>query len=342
MIKIFSMIIRSAIFLTILPFIVILLISFTEDTIISPYLKWWMIIIPAVPLWFLCFKSISINKDVRKGHIGKVNLNEIPKLLVLNDPKDNEAIRVAIVRQSGNEQRALIVFSIDDAIHEINKFFNRKQTDAVRIWTNTSKIFDVRIRYYHARGRKEGKVVSGVTLQMVKFSTSSLVKNKNTSINIDTKKNNAQKAIIKSFFELHENFDISPKTILDNFDPITCEGNKIRFDYMSIIKMLIVADVQLTGEAEFTDELRNQFKASDVGWQQEIGNDENLKSLKGIMAYSNTSPFEVQKEYIRLWKLCEQMVSNEQYDSSEEMKIFRLNHLDMMKNAKPKILDITF
>ena len=94
MIKIFSMIIRSAIFLTILPFIVVLLISFTEDTSISPYLKWWMIIIPAVPLWFLCFKSISINKDVRKGHIGKVNLNEIPKLLVLNDPKDNEAIRV--------------------------------------------------------------------------------------------------------------------------------------------------------------------------------------------------------------------------------------------------------
>ena len=71
-------------------------------------------------------------------------------------------------------------------------------------------------------------------------------------------------------------------------------------------------------EAEFTDELRNQFKTSDVGWQQEIGNDENLKSLKGIMAYSNTSPFEVQKEYIRLWKLCEQMVSNEQYDIDVE------------------------
>jgi hypothetical protein len=87
--------------------------------------------------------------------------------MVLREPEENEAIRIAIVRQSGNEQRVLGVPTVDDGLHEVHKFFNRKQEDQVRIWRNDSKYFDARITYYHGRGTKEGKVVRGITLEVV-------------------------------------------------------------------------------------------------------------------------------------------------------------------------------
>ena len=126
----------------------------------------WLYLIMAIPLWFVIFRYTRSEK-LRYGHTGVVNLDEISNLMVLREPRENEAIRVAIVRQSGNEQRALGVLTVEDGLHEVHKFFNRKQDDKVRIWRNDSKHFDARITYYHGRGRKEGKVVSGITLEVV-------------------------------------------------------------------------------------------------------------------------------------------------------------------------------
>ena len=60
--------------------------------------------------------------EIKPGQ--RINLDEIANLMVLREPKENEAIRVAIVRQSGNEQRALGVLTVEDGLHEVHKFFN--------------------------------------------------------------------------------------------------------------------------------------------------------------------------------------------------------------------------
>lgn len=126
----------------------------------------WLYLIIGIPLWFAIFRFPRSEK-LRYGHTGVVNLDEIANLMVLREPEENEAIRIAIVRQSGNEERALGVPTVDDGLHEVHKFFNRKQEDQVRIWRNDSKYFDARITYYHGRGTKEGKVVRGITLEVV-------------------------------------------------------------------------------------------------------------------------------------------------------------------------------
>ena len=126
----------------------------------------WLYLIMGIPLWFIIFRFPSSEK-LQYGHTGVVNLDEIANLMVLREPRENEAIRVAIVRQSGNEQRAFGLLNVEGSLNEVHKFFNRKQDDQVRIWRNDSKYFDARITYYHGRGRKEGKVVSGITLEVV-------------------------------------------------------------------------------------------------------------------------------------------------------------------------------
>ena len=43
-----------------------------------------------------------------------------------------------------------------------------KKVDQIRVWKNTDKHFDARINYYHSRGTKEGKVIRGITLKLIK------------------------------------------------------------------------------------------------------------------------------------------------------------------------------
>ena len=86
---------------------------------------------------------------------------------------------------------------------------------------------------------------------------------------------------------------------------------------MGIIRMLIIADTHLSGEAYFTSDLREQFKSSDVGWQKKIGNNQSIQTINGIMAYGDSSPSKIQNEFIRLWETCEHLVSKEEYDIDE-------------------------
>ena len=53
----------------------------------------------------------------------------------------------------------------------MSKWYSRnggKKVDQIRVWKNTDKHFDARINYYHGRGTKEGKVIRGITLKVIK------------------------------------------------------------------------------------------------------------------------------------------------------------------------------
>ena len=168
--SIVAKILKTVFFLTVwlLACLVIAIFEFGDENWIAIAVSPWSYFIVGIPLWFAIFRYRAPSSEkLRYGHTGVVNLDEIANLMVLREPEENEAIRIAIVRQSGNEQRALGVLTVDDGLHEVHKFFNRKQEGQVRIWRNDSKYFDARITYYHGRGTKEGKVVRGITLEVV-------------------------------------------------------------------------------------------------------------------------------------------------------------------------------
>ncbi len=162
-------ILKTVVFLVVWLLCCLVMALFAYETDYWTLKQPWLYLIMAIPLWFVIFRYFryTSSEKLRYGHTGVVNLDEIANLMVLREPKENEAIRVAIVRQSGNEQRALGVLTVEDGLHEVHKFFNRKHDDQVRIWRNDSKYFDARITYYHGRGTKEGKVVRGITLEIV-------------------------------------------------------------------------------------------------------------------------------------------------------------------------------
>ena len=164
--SVIATILKTVVFLVVWLLCCLVMALFAYETDYWTLKQPWLYLIMAIPLWLVIFRYTSSEK-LRYGHTGAVNLDEIANLMVLREPKENEAIRVAIVRQSGNEQRALGVLTVEDGLHEVHKFFNRKNDDQVRIWRNDSKYFDARITYYHGRGTKEGKVVRGITLEIV-------------------------------------------------------------------------------------------------------------------------------------------------------------------------------
>ena len=136
---------------------------------------WWLVPLGLMLSSASAYTIVFSNKVIsKKGQVGIAMVEALPDLIAIREPTENEILRVAIVRQSGNEQRAFGTDMRDDAISECLKVFSRKQTDKVRVWHNTDMHFDARITYHHGRGTKEGKVIRGLTFEIMdrsKFQT---------------------------------------------------------------------------------------------------------------------------------------------------------------------------
>ena len=77
----------------------------------------------------LSFSYAFRQKDQTKtAKTGVVPLQGFEEILAIREPAANQVIRVGIVRQSGNEERAFLVEERDHAINEVHKLFNRKKS----------------------------------------------------------------------------------------------------------------------------------------------------------------------------------------------------------------------
>jgi hypothetical protein len=157
--------------------------------------------------------------------------------------------------------------------------------------------------------------------------------------------NEARKAIIKSFFAIASTFKHAldedempylPDSIVDNFDPVTGEGSA-KLEASELITLLVFSDLHLSGKADMTDGLREQFCSSDVLWQKEIGEDKSALTVKGILGYCSTTPVEIKDEFRIFWDICEMFVG---FDSNDPYKQ-ALNEMlrEKMEENRPKILD---
>jgi hypothetical protein len=160
----------------------------------------------------------------------------------------------------------------------------------------------------------------------------------------------AKKAIIQSFFSIQGSIkdvldahgddtpDI-PDVLLDNFDPVSGEGSAT-LDANDLITLLTYSDLHLSGKADMSDEVREQFRSSDTLWQQKIGEDESIMEINGILAYGLTTPEEIKEEFCSLWDLCEMFVGFESDDPYRQAlnKIYR----ERMEKNRPKLMDTNF
>lgn len=160
--------------------------------------------------------------------------------------------------------------------------------------------------------------------------------------------NEAKKAIIKSFFSIissmkhsleDEDMPEIPEALMDNFDPDTGEGSA-KLDAATLCTLLIFSDLHLSGEADMTDDIREQFRSSDTLWQQKIGEDKSIQEISGILGYASTTPEEIKEEFRSFWNLCETFVGFESEDPYRQA----LNeiHRARMEGNRPKILDVVF
>lgn len=158
--------------------------------------------------------------------------------------------------------------------------------------------------------------------------------------------NEAKKAIIKSFFSIVDSMDAQgddtidiPDALIDNFDPHSGEG-KATLDAAELVTLLTFSDLHLSGKADLTDGVREQFRSSDTLWQQEIGEDKSIQEVSGILGYGSTTPGEIREEFCSLWNLCEMFVGFEADDPYRQA----LNeiHRERMEENRPKILDADF
>ena len=77
----------------------------------------------------LSFSYAFRQKDQTKtAKMGVVPLQGFEEVLAILEPAANQVIRVGIVRQSGNEERAFLVEERDHALNEVYKLFNRKKS----------------------------------------------------------------------------------------------------------------------------------------------------------------------------------------------------------------------
>lgn len=160
--------------------------------------------------------------------------------------------------------------------------------------------------------------------------------------------NEAKKAIIKSFFSIissmkhsldSEDMPEIPEALIDNFDPVTGEGSA-KLDAATLCTLLIFSDLHLSGKADMTDDIREQFRSSDTLWQHKIGEDKSIQEISGILGYGSTTPEEIKDEFCSFWNLCEMFAGFESEDPYHQA----LNEMlrERMEGNRPKILDIDF
>ena len=99
------------------------------------------------------------------GAVGPIALKNLCESLLVFRDGEPASFQIDIVRQSGSVQRVISSGNSEDAKRTVMSTFNRKQVNDVRIWRNDDQTADVRINYYHGRGRSEGRVIAGVVVR---------------------------------------------------------------------------------------------------------------------------------------------------------------------------------
>ena len=80
--------------------------------------------------------------------------------------------------------------------------------------------------------------------------------------------------------------------------------------------------------------------ASDAEWQRKLGEDEDADLIYGIMSFGSASPKDIQTEVAAMWKECSNLVYTDKYDYSDEDYEYRQICKDLMRDARPDILDM--
>jgi hypothetical protein len=124
-------------------------------------------VLSAIGAMQILFPSHRAFSKPVSGIKGRIALGVLCDSLVVFGHADDAQFEVGIITQSGNIKRMVSCRNAHEAKIVIMATFNRKQVDWVRIWRNDARCADVRINYYHGRGRSEGKVVAGIVVQRV-------------------------------------------------------------------------------------------------------------------------------------------------------------------------------
>jgi hypothetical protein len=151
--------------------------------------------------------------------------------------------------------------------------------------------------------------------------------------------NEAKKAIIRACFMCPADDYHIPDVLLDNFDQET-GGGSATLDSSELLSLLCHADLYLSGVADFTDTVREQFRSSDTLWQQEMAKDESIESIACIFGFGSTTPEEIKEEFCLFWDLCGQLVVSDSEDP--HLQALRELHRSNIEELRPTILDVDY
>ena len=138
---------------------------FSIDLVPNSYA--WLLYVVLPFLFAYTLPAYFMGERAGKGKIGKMQLTSIEDEALLSTPLDGDFIRIATLRQSGNEDKVWLLESREAALHEVHKFFNRRDIQTVRVWKNSHTTLVVRIPFYQGKGSSEGRKLCGMRLDLV-------------------------------------------------------------------------------------------------------------------------------------------------------------------------------
>jgi len=248
---------------------------------------------------------------------------------------ENGIFSLSVIRQSGNVERVTENLSLYDVTAKILYTMQKAKIDTLSL-NQTDNLLRLYRTSHNARGKQEGKRIGGFDiLQTGEGLTETGVDNKMLAaemINLNPQ-SEAEKAIIKAFLQAAEQApDNAPEELIRSFDADTGEGND-DFHHHAIVLMLLYADTVLLGRAKMTSKVREQFKSSEIIWQQQLGNDQSVNYVMGIHGFGSTTPKDVKEAFLQYWQLCENKIGSDHLS---------LGTGELMNTRRPKILDHKF
>ena len=267
---------------------------------------------------------------------------------------------LAVVRQSGNVERMVENLTAAEVVKKVGQTMRKAKIDTVSISADGDVIHLYRVMH-NGRGRQEGKRIGGFDITQTGWEANNISTMMDDGLELDLSDdddpalefnfdadNEAKKAIIKSFFTIMSTLKHSlddtempdtPEALIQNFDPETGEGSAT-LDATDLVTLLVYSDLHLSGEAEMTNAIREQFSSSETPWQREIGEDRRILNVTGIMGYGSTTPAEIKEEFSSFWDICELLVGFE--SNNPYRQALNEIHRERMQQRRPKILEADF
>lgn len=273
---------------------------------------------------------------------------------------DGGTYTLAVVRQSGNVERIVENLTATEVVKKVSQTMRKAKIETVSISADGDALHLYRVMH-NGRGRQEGKRIGGFDIVQTGWGSNNISTMMDDGLELDLgddddpalefnfdADNEAKKAIIKSFFTMVSTMKQSlddtempdiPEALIESFDPETGEGSAT-LDAADLVTLLVYSDLHLSGEAEMTPAIREQFSSSETPWQQEIGEDMRILTVTGIMAYGSTTPVEIKEEFSLFWDTCKLFVGFE--SKNPYRQALNKIHRERMEQSSPKILEADF